>query len=53
MKEGKPLIGGPWELEDNAGTKYSSKDLNDSYYIIYFGFCNCPDICPNSMKKLV
>lgn len=27
-------------------------DVKGSYYLIYFGFCNCPDICPASLLKL-
>ncbi len=49
---GKPSIGGYWELENSEGFKMSSDDLQGAYYIIYFGFCNCPDICPQSMMKL-
>ena len=43
---GKPDIGGSWELVNKNGEKFSSENLKGSYYIIYFGFCNCPDICP-------
>lgn len=30
----------------------TEKDFKGYYYLIYFGFCNCPDICPNSLHKL-
>jgi protein SCO1/2 len=49
---GKVDIGGSWDLTDVAGNRLSSADLKNSYYIVYFGFCNCPDICPASMNKL-
>lgn len=49
---GKADIGGPWHLVDKNGSKLSSKDLEGSYYVVYFGFCKCPDICPQSLQKL-
>ena len=49
---GKADIGGEWELLDTKGQPFGSKNLRNSYYLIYFGFCNCPDICPNTMIKL-
>lgn len=49
---GKADIGGEWDLLDTKGRKVSSKDFRGQYYLIYFGFCNCPDICPNSLTKL-
>ena len=49
---GRADIGGPWELLDLEGQPVSSDSFRGSYYLIYFGFCNCPDICPNSLFKL-
>ena len=52
---GKALIGGTWSVTDKNGTNYTSDQFEknqNSYYIIYFGFTNCPDICPNSMNKM-
>lgn len=34
------------------GNKFSSNDLAGSYYIIYFGFTKCPDICPATLYKM-
>jgi protein SCO1/2 len=30
----------------------TSKDLRGSYYIIYFGFAKCPDVCPNFLIRV-
>ena len=49
---GKANIGGEWQLEDTKGNVVTNRDLEGSYYLIYFGFCNCPDICPLSLHKL-
>ena len=52
VAKGKAHIGGDWELIGTDGKNVSSKDFEGKYYLIYFGFCNCPDICPNSLMKL-
>ena len=49
---GKANIGGDWQLQDTKGNIVTNQDLEGSYYLIYFGFCNCPDICPLSLHKL-
>eukprot|EP01017_Pseudomicrothorax_dubius_P039690 TRINITY_DN6117_c0_g1_i4.p1 TRINITY_DN6117_c0_g1~~TRINITY_DN6117_c0_g1_i4.p1 ORF type:complete len:334 (+),score=90.16 TRINITY_DN6117_c0_g1_i4:158-1159(+) len=49
---GRADIGGPWRLIDMEGRVVTHEDFLGSYYLIYFGFCNCPDICPNSLYKL-
>lgn len=49
--QGRADIGGPWELRDLEGNKFTNLNLKGTYYLLYFGFCNCPDICPNSLHK--
>jgi protein SCO1/2 len=49
---GKAKIGGDWSLLDTNNKPFNSKDLEGKYYLIYFGFTHCPDICPNSLTKL-
>ena len=52
IAKGKAHIGGDWELKGTNGQTITNKNFQGSYYLIYFGFCNCPDICPNSLMKL-
>ena len=49
---GRANIGGPWRLIDMQGKPFGSGDLDGKYYFIYFGFCRCPDVCPQSLYKL-
>lgn len=45
-------MGGPFQLNDHYGRPFTEKDLLDSYSLIYFGFTNCPDICPDELDKM-
>jgi len=52
-------IGGPFHLIDQNGKKVSDKDFKGRLMLVYFGFTNCPGVCPvdmamitDSLKKL-
>jgi protein SCO1/2 len=47
----KADIGGPWMLYDTDGNVMTHKNLEGKYYLIYFGFTLCPDVCPISLNK--
>lgn len=49
---GKADIGGPWKLYNTKGELVTHKDFTGKYYLIYFGFTFCPDVCPISLMKL-
>ncbi|KAL9114274.1 MAG: hypothetical protein Q9227_001696 [Pyrenula ochraceoflavens] len=49
---GKPKVGGPFKLQDLDGNEFTHEQLQGKYNIIYFGFTNCPDICPDELDKL-
>jgi protein SCO1 len=47
---GKALIGGPFTLTDHTGKRVTEKDFLGRYMLIFFGFTNCPDICPSGLQ---
>lgn len=54
---GKPLLGGPFTLVNSDGRVVKSETNlfppgNKQFSLLYFGFCQCPDICPQEMHKL-
>ncbi|KAF9166330.1 Cu-binding protein [Mortierella sp. AD010] len=49
---GKPKIGGPFSLINHYGMRTTNEDFKGRYMLIYFGFTNCPDICPEELDKM-
>lgn len=49
---GKPKVGGPFELINQDGEKWSSENMKGRYSLVYFGFSHCPDICPDELDKM-
>ncbi|KZT13188.1 SCO1 protein [Laetiporus sulphureus 93-53] len=49
---GRPKVGGPFSLITHEGKPFTDKDLLGKWSLIYFGFTNCPDICPEELDKM-
>lgn len=49
---GKALVGGPFQLETVEGKPFSNKDIVGRPYLVFFGFTNCPDVCPTTLFEL-
>jgi protein SCO1/2 len=49
---GAPAIGGAFELVDQHGNAVTDADLKGRYALVFFGFVNCPDICPLTLQTL-
>jgi protein SCO1/2 len=45
-------VGGPVALVDAAGRAVTEADFAGTPTVLYFGFANCPDICPTSLQTL-
>lgn len=57
QRPGEPVtagsFGGPFTLTGADGRAFSSARLNGRPHAIFFGFTNCPDICPTTLARLV
>ena len=40
------------ELRDHTGAAVSTAELTERFSLLFFGFTNCPDICPASLAVL-
>lgn len=49
---GKARVGGPFKLKTQDGVEFTHDDLLGKWSIVYFGFTNCPDVCPDELDKM-
>jgi protein SCO1/2 len=49
---GRPQIGGPFSLTTDTGKPFTDENLLGKWSLVYFGFTNCPDICPAELDKV-
>ncbi len=52
LSTGRAAIGGPFTLTDATGRRRTEKDFAGKPMLVYFGFTNCPDICPSGLQTL-
>lgn len=50
--ETKTVIGGPFALTDQNGKRVTDADFRGRYTLVFFGFTNCPDVCPTTLSIL-
>lgn len=49
---GRPSVGGPFSLIDNTGKRVTDKDYLGRYMLVFFGYTNCPDVCPAGLQVM-
>jgi protein SCO1/2 len=49
---GTALVGGPFRLATHRGGTLTNEDLLGTPYAVFFGFTNCPDVCPTTLFEL-
>ena len=47
--QGEALIGGNFSLIDQHGNKTEDSDFRGKLMLVFFGFTNCPNICPTDL----
>ena len=48
----KPRIFSDFELVDHRGETFNIARMEDVWTMVFFGFTNCPDICPTTLATL-
>jgi protein SCO1/2 len=52
LSEAVPTVGGPFALTDQFGKLRTDADFRGQYMLVFFGFTNCPDICPIELQTI-
>jgi protein SCO1/2 len=47
-----PRIFSDFDLVDHRGEAFTKERLTDKWTMIFFGFTNCPDVCPTTLATL-
>jgi len=42
----------PFALTDQNGATYDNERLQGTWSFVFFGFTNCPDVCPTTMSEM-
>lgn len=52
LMSGKHPVGAPFTLFDPDGRRVSLADFEGKLVLLYFGFANCPDVCPTDLALM-
>ncbi len=45
-------FGGPFTLVDHTGAPRTDRDFHGRFMLVFFGYTNCPDICPTGLTTM-
>jgi cytochrome oxidase Cu insertion factor (SCO1/SenC/PrrC family) len=49
---GQALVGGTFALIDHTGRRVTDRDFHGKFMLVFFGFTNCPDVCPTALQVM-
>lgn len=52
QQDSKIVIGGPFTMTSHLGQPVTEKDYLGQPMAMFFGFTNCPDICPTTLLRM-
>lgn len=52
VTRGTAQVGGPFSLMDQNGQMRSDADFRGRWMLVYFGYTNCPDVCPTTLALI-
>lgn len=47
-----PAIGGAFRLTNGGGQVVTDRDYRGKFMLVYFGYTNCPDVCPTTLYTI-
>lgn len=47
------VTGAPFAMKSTAGGTFTEKDLAGTPSLVFFGYTNCPDVCPTTLAESV
>lgn len=50
LPDARPLVG--FNLSDHNGKPFTPQQLKGHWSFLFFGFTNCPDVCPAALKSM-
>ena len=48
----RPMEIDQFELIDQNNAAFNNKSLEGVWTVVFFGYANCPDVCPTTIYKL-
>lgn len=52
LLSGKEPVGGPFDLTDHTGRRRTDVEFHGKLVVLYFGYTNCPDVCPTELQSI-
>lgn len=52
LMSGRVAVGGPFTLTDTRGQRRSLAEFRGQIVLLYFGYTQCPDVCPADLAQI-